>query len=79
MPQKQHMLNASPRAKWGIESPNFNLWPFKMLDYKHSGVLAPRALYRSLGGLGFDRGTLLGFISSGIHYNLPQKLNNMFL
>lgn len=50
-----------------LKHQSFGLWPFKMLDDIHSGVLAPRALYRSLGKLGFDRGTLLGLISSGIH------------
>lgn len=46
---------------------SFGLWPFKMLDCIHLGVMAPRVLHRSLERLRFDNRTLLLFISSSIH------------
>lgn len=41
MPQKEHMLNASPRINGVFNHQSFGLWPFKMLDYTHLGLLSP--------------------------------------
>ena len=58
---------------------SFGLWPFKMLDYIHSGVLAPRALHRSLERLGFVSWNTAGIDFFCYSLKLTKKLNNTFL